>query len=589
MTNIFNDFKNKIEKIIQDLNAAGELPGQLDLSKITAEPPRDPSHGDISTNVAMVLSKQVSLSPKATADIILPIVSGLPYVQSAETVGPGFINLRSQKSMWQSHLAEILNAGTNYGFENIGKGEPINVEFVSANPTGPMHVGHGRGAVFGDTLSTLLEKTGYKVTREYYLNDAGAQVEKLSRTLHLRYREHFGENIGEIPAGLYPAEYMKEVAAALAERDGKKWLGKEEPEWLEPLRQFAVNHILGWIKDDLKFLGVRHDVFSSEFELIKAGKVDVMIKRLQDLGLLYVGVLEPPKGKKPDDWEPRPQTLFQSTKFGDDIDRPLKKSDGSNTYFANDVAYHYDKYLRTGKNLVNCLGADHGGYVRRITAATKAVSNGEAELDCKLNQLINIMRNGEPVRMSKRAGTFVTLRDVLEDVGKDVFRFVIMTRKNDVAFDFDLVKVKEQSKDNPVFYVQYAHARICSVMRHAAEMFGAATIATDQLKKANFSLLNDEAEMGLIKLMAAWPRAIEAAALAHEPHRLCFYIQDLAAAFHSLWNKGKDHAELRFLIEGKKDESIARLAMIESCRSIIESGLSVFGVQAVKEMSAKEE
>ncbi len=587
--NIFNDFKNKIEKIILNLNAAGELPGQLDLSKITAEPPRDASHGDISTNAAMILTKQVGKPPLDVAEKIVAKLKSLPEVANVEVAKPGFINLRLQSGVWQNHLGEILKSSTNYGFENIGKGEPINVEFVSANPTGPMHVGHGRGAVFGDALSTVLEKTGYKVTREYYLNDAGAQVEKLSRTLHLRYREYFGENIGEIPAGLYPAEYMKEVAAALAERDGKKWIGKEEPEWLEPLRQFAVNHILGWIKDDLKFLGVRHDVFSSEHELIKAGKVEIMIKRLEELGLLYVGVLEPPKGKTPDDWEPRPQTLFQSTKFGDDVDRPLKKSDGSNTYFANDVAYHYDKYLRTGKNLVNCLGADHGGYVRRITAATKAVSGGEAELDCKLNQLINIMRNGEPVRMSKRAGTFVTLRDVLEDVGKDVFRFVIMTRKNDVAFDFDLVKVKEQSKDNPVFYVQYAHARICSVMRHAADMFGAAAITPDNLKKANFALLNDDAEMALIRLMAVWPRAIEASALAHEPHRLCFYIQDLAAAFHSLWNKGKDHAELRFLIEGKKEESIARLAMIESCRSIIESGLSVFGVQAVKEMSAKEE
>ena len=345
-------------------------------------------------------------------------------------------------------------------------------------------------------------------------------------------------------------------------------------------------HILQWIKDDLQTLGVRHTVFTSEFELQRAGKVDVMMARMQELGLLYEGVLDPPKGKKPEDWEPRPQTLFKSTDFGDDIDRPLKKSDGSYTYFANDVAYHYDKYLRCGKNLVDCLGADHGGYVKRITAAIKAVSGGEAELDCKINQLINITRNGEPVRMSKRAGTFVTLRDVLDDVGKDVFRFVIMTRKNDVSFDFDLVKVKEQSKDNPVFYVQYCHARICSVLRHATDMFGPDVASDKNLSGASMDLLTDVDELALIKLMAAWPRAIAAATLAHEPHRLCFYIHDLAAAFHSLWNKGKDEATLRFLIEGNRELTLARLAMIVACRNIIAAGLDIFGVTPMQEMSA---
>jgi arginyl-tRNA synthetase len=578
--NIFHHYKLATEKVIKSFpEAAG-----IDFGKVVAEPPRDPAHGDVSTNAAMVLTKSLGIPPLVLAEKIADGLRQLPDITEVTVAKPGFINLRLSAAAWLRHLSEILAAGKNFGLDNLGQGQKINVEFVSANPTGPMHVGHGRGAVFGDVLCTLLEKTGHEVIREYYLNDAGAQVEKLSRTLHLRYREHFGENIGEIPAGLYPAEYMKDVAKALAERDGKKWLGLAEPEWQEPLRQFAVAHILGWIKDDLKFLGVRHNVFSSEHALIQSGAVDVMMQRMQELGLLYVGVLEPPKGKTPDDWEPRPQTLFKATDFGDDVDRPLKKSDGSYTYFANDIAYHYDKYRRTGKFLVDCLGADHGGYVKRITAAIKAVSGGEAVLDCKINQLINILRNGEPVRMSKRAGTFVTLRDVLDDVGPDVFRFTIMTRKNDMAFDFDLTKVKEQSKDNPVFYVQYAHARICSVKKHAAALWGGDAIATARLQQADFSHLTDEAELGLIKKMAAWPRVIEQAVAAHEPHRLGFYLQELVGDFHALWHKGKDDAQLRFLQEQNKSASLARLALIEACRSIIACGLDIFGVQPLTEM-----
>lgn len=583
--NLFSVYHQKVLSVLSVLQASGKLPKDADLSRVTVEPPRDAAHGDMSTNAAMVLAKPAAMKPLDLAQLIEAELLKDSGVLEVKSVAPGFINWRVPSAEWLKRLPEILSAGAKYGHSNIGKGEPVNVEFVSANPTGPMHVGHGRGAVFGDSLSTLLEVTGFKVTREYYLNDAGAQVEKLSRTLHLRYREQFGEDIGEIPAGLYPAEYMKEVAKALAERDGKKWLGKDETEWQEPLREFAVNHILGWIKDDLKFLGVRHDVFSSEHALIKKGAVDAAMKRLEELGLLYVGVLEPPKGKQPEDWEPRPQTLFKSMQFGDDIDRPMKKSDGSYTYFANDVAYHYDKYLRTGKSLIDCLGADHGGYVKRITAAVKAMSSGEATLDCKLNQLIKVMRNGEPVKMSKRAGTFVTLRDVLDDVGKDVFRFVIMTRKNDVAFDFDLVKVKEQSKDNPVFYVHYSNARAQSVFRHAAEMFPGQDLSPPALSKANLELLKDPAELELIKWMVSWPRLVEQAAVAHEPHRLAFFLHDLAGVFHALWTKGKEDAALRFLHQDNWELTKARLAMLQAFAFIIESGLQIFGVQPMKEMN----
>jgi arginyl-tRNA synthetase len=578
--NLFNDFQKHVHSIIAGL----ELKPGLDLSRVVVEPPRDASHGDMATNAGLVLSKELGKKPQEIAQLIADKLKSHADVENISVLGPGFLNWRLKDGCWQKHAADILKAGAQYGLENIGQNQCVNVEFVSANPTGPMHVGHGRGAVFGDALASLLESTGFKVIREYYINDAGAQVEKLARSLHLRYREQFGESIGEIPPGLYPGEYLTDVAKALAARDGKKWLGVTESEFLEPLRQFAVDHILSWIKEDLAALGVKHRVFSSEHALLKSGAVEKAIEYLKGKGLIYTGVLEPPKGKKPDDWEERPQTLFKATDFGDEIDRPLQKSDGSNTYFANDIAYHLDKYRRGAKVLINCLGADHGGYVKRISAAVKAISDGEAVLDVKLMQMISILKDGQPMRMSKRAGTFVTLRDVVDEVGKDVFRFIIMTRKNDVAFEFDLSKALEQSKDNPVFYVQYAHARICSVLRHAATMFGADAIRPEKLQMADMGLLRDEAELDLIKFMATWPRHVEAAALSHEPHRLCFYLQELAGRFHALWNKGRDHATLRFLIEGEKELTLARLAMIQCAANVIACGLGIFGVTPLKEM-----
>ena len=588
--NIFNHYRQKLLGAIEDLRRAEGWPEFVNLDKVTMEPPRDQSHGDMSTNAAMILSKQVGLPPLDFAEKLANAAPAKIPVEKCHAVKPGFVNFTLPKMAWQSQLAEILANGLEYGNSDIGKDYAINVEFCSANPTGPIHVGHGRGTVIGDALVHLLRKTGYFVTGEYYINDAGGQIDTVTRTVYLRYREALGENIGEIPAGLYPGEYLIDVGQALAKRDGKKWIGAEEPVWLEAIRQFTMDAMMAIIKDDLNALGVRHDIFTSERAVLNSGAVESMLQTLEDNGHIYIGVLDPPKGKAPDDWEPRPQTLFRATQFGDDTDRPLKKADGSYAYFAKDIAYHYDKFLRLDKNkkrvLIDILGADHGGYVKRMGAAVKAFAGEQAEADIKICQMIKFVKNGQPVKMSKRAGNFLTLRDVIDEVGKDVYRFIIMTRKPDMAFDFDYDKVKEQSKDNPVFYVQYAHARICSVMRHAAEMFGADTIGLQNLATADFSLLTDSDELALIRLMAAWPRAIEAAAYAHEPHRLCFFIQELAAAFHSLWNKGKDHSELRFLIEDDKNLSLARLAMIESCRLIIASGLAVFGVEPVKEMQS---
>lgn len=584
--NLFHQLKNDIEKIIVQLNASGALPGQLDLSKLAVEPPRDASHGDVACNAAMILTKQVGQPPAAIAEKIAADIKKMDFVTEVKVVNPGFINIRLQSGFWQNHVGEILKSGVKYGLGNVGQGKPVNVEYVSANPTGPMHVGHGRGAVVGDSLARLLAAVGYKVTKEYYINDAGSQVDTLARSLHMRYREQFGENIGEIPKGLYPGEYLIDVAKKLAAKDGKKWLDKPESDWLPSLREYAVAEMMNLIRDDLKALGVEHDVFTSEKKLVMDGDVDKALQWLTGKGLVYQGVLEPPKGKKPDDWEPREQTLFRATNFGDEIDRPLKKSDGSYTYFANDIACHYSKFSRGFNDMINIWGADHGGYVKRMQSAVKAISEGKGDLDVKLVQMIGLYHNGEPVKMSKRAGTFVTLREVVDEVGKDVFRFIIMTRKNDIAFDFDLAKVKEQSKDNPVFYVQYAHARIRSVMRHAAEMFGTDIATPESLQKANYALLTDSDELALIKLMATYPRLVESAALSHEPHRVGFYLHDLAAAFHSLWNKGRENVSLRFLLPENRDVSLARLAMLEACRSIIASGLGIFGVTPVEEMGS---
>lgn len=579
--NIFKQYEAVVRAILADLTAAGKLPEGLDTGKLTVEPPRDASHGDLSTNAAMVLGKQARMAPKALADLIAEALRARGEVTAVDVAGPGFINLRLSPDVWRAGVADILRVGTAFGDSDLGQGRKVNVEYVSANPTGPLHAAHGRGAVFGDALASLLKKAGFDVVREYYINDAGAQVEVLARSAMLRYREALGEKIGEIPAGLYPGEYLKDVGAALAARDGDRWLRIDETEALAAIRDFAIADIMETIRDDLLALGVDIAVFTSERALVASGAVDAALQTLEQRGLIYVGVLEPPKGKKPDDWEPRPQTLFAATKFGDDVDRPLKKSDGSNTYFANDIAYHLDKYRRGFSEQINVWGADHGGYIKRMQAAVKAVSDGAAELDVKICQLVHLMQNGEPVKMSKRAGTFVTLRDVIEEVGKDVVRFIMLTRRNDQTLDFDFAKVTEQSKDNPVFYVQYAHARCRSVLRHAA-----ARLEGVDLASVDLSPLTGDEEMNLIRRMATWPRLVEAAAEAHEPHRVAFFLGDLAADFHALWNRGKDDATLRFIVEDQPALTIARLALVQAAAVTLASGLQVLGVEPAEELRA---
>jgi len=583
--NIFKAFENDIRKLLEELATEGQIPAGLDTSRLTVEPPREAAHGDLSTNAAMILAKPAGKPPRALAELLVAKLKVRSDVTSVEIAGPGFVNLRLSGDVWRDRIRDVLNAGTAYGQSDIGANEPVNVEYVSANPTGPLHAAHGRGAVFGDALAALLEKAGHKVTREYYINDAGAQVDVLGRSTFLRYREALGEDIGEIPAGLYPGEYLKEVGQALAERDGNKWVGTDEAVWLPACRDFAIARIIEWIKEDLGVLGIRMDTYTSERGLVEAGAVDKALKALEDRELIYVGVLEPPKGKKPEDWEPRPQTLFRATQFGDDVDRPLKKSDGSNTYFANDIAYHHDKFTRGFATLIDVWGADHGGYIKRMQAATKAVTDGKAELDVKICQLVHLMKNGEPVKMSKRAGTFVTLRDVIEEVGRDVVRFIMLTRRNDQTLEFDFAKVVEQSKDNPVFYVQYAHARCRSVLRHAAAAMPGADLSPAALAaRANLARLDTEEEMALSRRMATWPRLVESAAEAHEPHRVAFYLYDLASDFHALWNKGRDDSSLRFLIEGDEEVTVARLALISAVATVIASGLAVMGVEPVEEM-----
>jgi arginyl-tRNA synthetase len=582
--NLFEYFKDRVLESVQDLVDAGHLPQGLETSRVNVEPTREAAHGDIATNAAMVLAKPAKMSPRDIATLLVEKLATLDHVTSAKIAGPGFINMRIDSEFWHARLGEVLGAGTSYGESKLGVGEGVNVEYVSANPTGPMHVGHARGAVFGDALAALLEKAGFDVTREYYINDAGTQVGVLARSLHLRYREALGEDIGAIPEGLYPGDYLIPVGKDIAEKDGDKWQNIPDDDWLVPFQTLAVDAMMELIKGDLAELGVKFDVFTSEHGLVEAGKVDAVLKFLEDRGLIYQGILEPPKGKKPDDWEERPQTLFKATDFGDDVDRPLKKSDGTWTYFASDIAYHLDKYQRGYKTMIDVWGADHGGYVKRMEAAVKAVTEGDGELDVKVCRLVNLLQDGQPAKMSKRAGTFVTLRDVVEQVGKDVVRFIMLTRTNDKTLDFDFARVTEQSRDNPVFYVQYAHARICSVMRHAADEFGAEAITPAQLTSVALEKLTDSDELALIKTMAAWPRMVESAALAHEPHRIAFYLNDLASGFHGLWNKGKDNAHLRFIIADDRDVTMARLALLQGVAFVIASGLQVFGVTPVQEM-----
>jgi arginyl-tRNA synthetase len=590
--NIFATFKSRIDAVIGELMAEGALPAGLDLTRVAAEPPREASHGDVTTNAAMVLAKPAGKAPKDIANLLVERLKKVADVTDASVAGPGFINLKLADEIWRGALRDVLTTGTAYGDGTPGQHGVINVEYVSANPTGPMHVGHARGAVVGDALARLLAKAGFLVTKEYYINDAGGQVDHVARALRARYLQALGQLSEEDVQGMlqrkeimYGGDYLVPVAEALKARDGDTWANEtDEKVWIPVLRDFTVAYMMNVVKQDLTALGVHHDVFSSEKALVDAGKVDAALKFLSDAGLTYTGVLEPPKGKTPDDWEPRPQLLFKATDFGDEVDRPVKKSDGSWTYFAGDIAYHKDKVDRGFTNLVNVWGADHGGYVKRVQAALKALTAGKGSLDVQLCQMVRVLNNGEPVKMSKRAGTFVTLRDLLDEVGKDVVRFIMLTRKNDAPLDFDYAKVMEKSRENPVFYVQYAHARGRSVFRLAKEMFPGADLSDSGLAKADLSRLTDPDEMGVLRTIANWPRTVEGAALAHEPHRLAFYMYELASQFHGLWNKGNDAAHLRFLQPEDQTVSCARLALVRGVGLVIASGLAVFGVEPVEEM-----
>ncbi|NVJ97653.1 MAG: arginine--tRNA ligase [Alphaproteobacteria bacterium] len=581
--NVFTHFREAIDALLNELSASGDLPADLDTKNIAVEPPRDASHGDIATNVALVLSKQAQRKPRDIADMVAPKLEALETVESVEIAGPGFINMRLSASFWQAQVKTILDAGVNYGASTMGGGEKVNVEYVSANPTGPMHVGHVRGAVFGDALANLLLKAGYDVTKEYYINDAGSQIDTLARSAHLRYQEAFGRDIGEIPEGLYPGDYLVPVGHMLKEKYGEEYLDADESEWLAQFKVDASSAMMDLIRDDLKALGVEHDVFFSERSLHESGRIPEAVQVLRDRGHIYEGVLEPPKGKKPEDWEEREQTLFRATDFGDDVDRPLQKSSGEFTYFAADIAYHHDKYVRGYKQMIDVLGADHGGYVKRMQAAVKALSE-DGELDVRLCQMVKLFRDGEPFKMSKRSGNFITLREVVDEVGCDVTRFIMLTRKNDAHLDFDFKKVMEQSKDNPVFYVQYAHARICSVLGKGKDAFADLDITDASLAGADLARLSDENELAMIRQCAAWPRLLESAAEAHEPHRIAFFLYDLASEFHTFWNKGNDNPGLRFIIEDDKALTRARMALVRAVALVIASGLGVLGVTPMEEM-----
>ncbi|MET4807300.1 arginine--tRNA ligase [Limibacillus sp. MBR-115] len=582
--NIFNYFSQKINVVIGEMQAAGEVPPNLDLQRVSAEAPRDTNHGDVATNAALVLSKAAGMNPRAFAEKLSARLALLPDVSASEVAGPGFINLRLSNLFWQERLREIIQAGTDYGSCELGGGRKVNVEYVSANPTGPLTVGHARGAVVGDALAAILEKAGYDVCREYYINDAGTQVDTLAQSAYLRYREALGEDIGEIPPGFYPGDYLKDVGQALAEAEGDSLVTLPEVEWFPRVRSFAIDALMTEVRNNLAALGIHQDEFSSERALVAAGGVEEVASFLKARGLIYEGVLEPPKGMKPDDWEPRPQTLFRSTDFGDDVDRPLKKSDGTWTYFAGDMAYHLDKFRRGYKLQIDVWGADHGGYIKRMQSAVKALTEGEGTLHIVLCQLVKLLRGGDPVKMSKRAGTFITLQDVIDEVGKDALRFIMLTRKSDQHLEFDLEKVMEQSRENPVFYVQYAHARCRSVLRHAASEMPEIPQDTVGMLAAPYNLLTDPEELALIKVMAGWPKVVEGAAEAYEPHRVAFYLYDLAAAFHQLWNKGRDDAQLRFLLDDQPELTRARLALVQALATVIASGLAVMGVEPVEEM-----
>ncbi len=579
--NLFSEIRGLVLDALAQMQSEGALPEGLSFDNVAVEPPRDAAHGDMATNAAMVLAKPAKMKPRDIADVLAGKLSADDRITSAEVAGPGFLNLRLAPSVWQGVLAAVLEKGTDYGRSTMGHGQKVNVEYVSANPTGPLHVGHTRGAVFGDALASLLDYSGHDVTREYYINDGGAQVDVLARSAYERYREANGLS-PEIAEGLYPGDYLIPIGEALKEKYGDSLIDKPESEWLEELRNFATDAMMDLIRADLKALGVEMDVFFSEKSLYGTGRIEAALQSLTDKGLIYEGVLEPPKGKKPEDWEPREQTLFKSTEHGDDVDRPVKKSDGSWTYFAPDIAYHYDKVSRGFDALIDVFGADHGGYVKRMKAAVSALSDGKVPLDIKLTQLVKLWKNGEPFKMSKRAGNFVTLRDVVDQVGPDVTRFVMLTRKNDAPLDFDFDKVLEQSRENPVFYVQYAHARVMSVLRRAAEAGIAADDAT--LKGADLGKIDHASELTVAKKLAEWPRLVEIAARTNEPHRVAFYLYELAGDFHALWNKGNDETQLRFIQDGDVATSQSKIALARAVSVVISAGLGILGVTPAQEM-----
>ena len=593
--NIFAAVLDKIRAANTALIQDGALPSGIDQSRIVVEPPRESAHGDMATNAAMVLAKDAGTKPRALAEAIAAKLRGDDLVAKAEVAGPGFINLTLKPAAWIGALRAVLAAGADYGRGDVGESAAVNVEYVSANPTGPLHVGHCRGAVFGDALANLLAFSGFKVTREYYINDAGAQVDALGRSAFLRYREALGEDIGAIPQGLYPGDYLKPVGADLAARYGASLRDKPEAEWLPLVRDRAIDMMMADIRDDLLSLNVVHDVFFSERSLIEGPRDQVgeTIAALRRAGDVYEGRLPPPKGALMEDWEDREQTLFRATAFGDDVDRPLMKSDGSYTYFASDIAYHKNKVDRGFASMIDVWGADHGGYIRRVQAAVnavRAITNAAiADLDVKIVQLVKVLRGGEPVKMSKRAGEFVTLRDVVDEVGKDAVRFMMLFRKNDAALDFDLAKVIEQSRDNPVFYVQYGHARGRSVFRNAREVVPElpsepAAARAFLLANAPLERLEDSGELALMRRLALYPRLIEAAAIAHEPHRIAFYLYDLASDFHTQWNRGNDASYLRFIIQNDPEMTMARLALVEGVVIVLASALRLLGVEAPEEM-----
>jgi arginyl-tRNA synthetase len=580
--NVFARVEQRVVAALETLKSEGTLPADLTVSGIEVSTPRDPAHGDLATNAALVLAKAARMKPRDIADKLREKLEVDADVAEAEVAGPGFLNLTFTPAFWQGLVRTILEEGADYGRATLGKGETVNVEYVSANPTGPMHVGHCRGAVFGDALCNLLAFAGYEVTREYYVNDAGGQVDVLARSVFLRYREALGDDIGEIPPGLYPGDYLKPIGAALAKKHGRDLLQKPEADWLPIVRAAAVKPLLKEIKADLAALNIKHDTFFSEASLTsgKKDKVKAAIEALRKKGLIYEGRLPRPKGHDDEEWEDREQTLFKSTEFGDDVDRALMKSDGSYTYFAGDVAYHYDKLQRGFDHYRNIFGADHIGYISRIKAAVAALSDGKADFAILVCQLVKVLRAGEPVRMSKRAGTFVTLRDVVDEVGRDPVRFMMLMRKNDAPLDFDLAKVVEQSKDNPVFYVQYAHARAASLFRNAQEVFPELAEGSAAVHEADLSPLTDPGELDLIKRLALYPRIVAGAAQAEEPHRLAFYLYDLASALHTQWTRGNDSPHLRFIQAKDGLATAARLALIATTKQVIFSGLTILGVEA---------